>query len=425
MRRRWAARTGPAGRLLQGPRGSVLVYATLAMVVLLAFGAGVADMGLMYENRRQMQNAMDAAALAGAQELLRLDLPEADRRLLAETTARNYAERNGVPQNQIAPGYPVVDCSPDVISGTVCVDGFLNRVRMGSLRELDLLVARILNNGVGDVGAAATAVVAPVLPTEGLWPWGVSNCSDWDFDGDIDCGVPQGVPIVLKFSAPPGSPGNFFPLNYPPSGGGASDYGDDLMYGYGNEPGDYIKPTVPWCGTTNAPCTLVDTPHVETEPGGKVGDTVFGVDYLVGMAASSGQDDPASRWNQPVDQCTWPGAPKSPAEIPLPDPLPPLLVPYIPPGWTGGGQPPPSDWLGNASVCYRVGVVPIISQSWSDISGKSPVDIVNWGAFYLVGRTDGPGGQIVVWGYFDASAKVSGGRFSDTKTGLWAARLWE
>src|SRR3990172_1053490 len=103
MQRRWAPRWGPAARLLQGRRGSVLVYATLAMVVLLAFGAGVADMGLMYENRRQLQNAMDAAALAGAQELLALDLSEPERRLWAGTTALDYGQRNGVRPVEIPP----------------------------------------------------------------------------------------------------------------------------------------------------------------------------------------------------------------------------------------------------------------------------------------------------------------------------------
>ncbi len=414
-------------RLLKERRGSVLIYITLSMFVLLGFGAGVADMGMLYENRRQLQNGADGAALAGAQELLRFDLSPAQRQALAINTALDYAQRNGVTVAQVDPGYPQVSCVPFPYNNNCDASNeyYYNAVKMSDNRDLSLLVAGLLNSTAGDVGARATAIVAPMLPTEGLWPWGVANCDDWDFDGDLDCGVPEDVPIIMKFASPPGSSGNFFPLDFPDSSG-ASDYGDSIQYGYGNEPGDYIKPNLPWCGADQAPaCTGVDDPYVQTETGNKVGDTRTGVDYLVGKAASSGQDDPSSGWNEPDDQCTWPNAPTDPRQIPLPSPVPPLMVPYIPPGWTGTGSPPPANWVGNASACYRVGIVPIIYQQWGSLGGKKPVDIIAWGAFYLVGRTTGPGGKVIVWGYFTNTARVSSGRFSNTDTGLWGVRLWD
>ncbi|MBI2303770.1 MAG: Tad domain-containing protein [Chloroflexi bacterium] len=401
--------------LIKEQKGSVLIYITLSMVALLTFGAGVAEMGVMYENRRQLQNGVDGASLAGAKELLRMDLSTADRQALAINTALDYAQRNGISPDQVDAGYPQVLCVPGPYNDNCSPLSpyYYNGVKVSASRDLTLMVSGLLNSPAGHVQGVATAVIGPVLPTEGLWPWGVSNCSDWDNDPltPDTCGVPEDVPIILKFSSPPGSPGNFFPLDFPNSSG-AKDYGDSIKTGYGEEPGDYIKPSLPWCGTTNAPCTQVDDPHVQTETGNKVGDTRDGVDYLVSMAASSGQDNPASAWNEPLDQCTWPGAPKKPADLP-------------PPYGTGISTPPPIDWVGNASSCYRVGIVPIIAQEWGSLGGKKPVDIIDWGAFYLIGRTTGPGGQLLVWGYFTDFAIVSGGNWSDTNTGLWAARLWE
>ncbi|MDP2660739.1 MAG: Tad domain-containing protein, partial [Dehalococcoidia bacterium] len=305
-------------RLFQEQRGSVLIYVTLSMVVLLAFSAGVADMGMLYENRRQLQNGVDGAALAGAQELLRFDLLAAERRLPAENTALYYAQLNG-----IEPEYPIV-CGVDFdgCPPYVHIPDDTNAVVVVARRNLNLMVAGLLNSDAGGVVAFATAIVAPMSPTEGLWPWGVSNCSDWDEDPltPVTCGVPEGQRIVLMMSAPPNSPGNFQALDYPYSSG-AKDYGDSIKYGYGNEPGDVINPKEPWCGKGAAPgCTGVDDPYVQTEGGKMAGPTESAVDYLVDMASSSGQDDPASGWNEPVDQCTWPDAPKTPSDPDVPPP---------------------------------------------------------------------------------------------------------
>src|SRR5262249_38134855 len=53
--------------------GMILVYAVIAMVVMLGFSALVVDLGLARVERRRMQNAADASALGAAQNLP--DLP--------------------------------------------------------------------------------------------------------------------------------------------------------------------------------------------------------------------------------------------------------------------------------------------------------------------------------------------------------------
>lgn len=76
--------------LLGGERGQGLILAALAMLVILGFAAIVLDVGLAYVERRQLQNATDAAALAAAQDLLK---EESEATAIA--TAVDYMERHG------------------------------------------------------------------------------------------------------------------------------------------------------------------------------------------------------------------------------------------------------------------------------------------------------------------------------------------
>src|SRR5258707_15800020 len=52
-------------------RGSILLVATLGFSVLFGFMGLALDAGYMYYQKRRMQTAADAGAIAGAQELLR------------------------------------------------------------------------------------------------------------------------------------------------------------------------------------------------------------------------------------------------------------------------------------------------------------------------------------------------------------------
>jgi Flp pilus assembly protein TadG len=80
-----------AGGRLAAPRsGQVLVMLGLMMMVLIGFVAIATDTGFIWMNRRSLQNAVDAAALAGVQSLP--DLPAT-----ASTTACTYVTTNAVP----------------------------------------------------------------------------------------------------------------------------------------------------------------------------------------------------------------------------------------------------------------------------------------------------------------------------------------
>src|SRR3990170_8853939 len=62
-------REGGTPSCSQREKGQMLILFVLALAVLLGFVAMVIDVGLAFQERRNAQNAADAAALAGAQEL--------------------------------------------------------------------------------------------------------------------------------------------------------------------------------------------------------------------------------------------------------------------------------------------------------------------------------------------------------------------
>lgn len=73
-----------------GERGQALVLGALLMVVLLGFTALAVDVGFFLQHRAVVQQAVDAAALAGAQVL-----PDQGS-VAAEQVARDYAQKNGM-----------------------------------------------------------------------------------------------------------------------------------------------------------------------------------------------------------------------------------------------------------------------------------------------------------------------------------------
>ena len=74
--------------------GQILILFAMMIVVLVMFLMLVVDVGMYVMERRNTQNVMDAAALAGAQEL-------PDSSVLAEQYAREYATRNGIDGSEL------------------------------------------------------------------------------------------------------------------------------------------------------------------------------------------------------------------------------------------------------------------------------------------------------------------------------------
>ena len=100
-------------------RGQALIQVALSMVVLLLCAGLATDVGYMYTQRRHMQNAADAGALAGARELCLLHTDED-----ARSEARIYArDRNGA-----LTATAVVSGNIVIVTATIPVQSFLARL---------------------------------------------------------------------------------------------------------------------------------------------------------------------------------------------------------------------------------------------------------------------------------------------------------
>ncbi len=150
---------------IAGERGQTLIIVAVALTVLLMFVALAIDVGNMYQVRRQMQNAADAGALAGARELCFGDPSQ------AEARAIEYAQRNGAEDVQVSfinDGWTV-----DVVA----------RI------PADMYVADIMGISTVDVGAEAAAACGSAVSACGLWPVAFSR-STWQYllDNGYGCG---------------------------------------------------------------------------------------------------------------------------------------------------------------------------------------------------------------------------------------------
>ena len=147
-------------------RGTVVVFTAVSLTVLIGFTALAIDVGYMYAVQADLQEAADAAALAGAQ-LLPDDVA-------AVTEAIDYADYN-------LPGYGMVLDPSDVeignwdtVAKVFAVAGTpVNAVRVQTRRAevngnpLSMFFAGVLGVTQADVSATATARASSAYPGTG------------------------------------------------------------------------------------------------------------------------------------------------------------------------------------------------------------------------------------------------------------------
>lgn len=210
-------------KIVKNEDGQALVFFALLLVVLLGVAALVVDVGMMRVTKVEMQTAADAAALAGAQDLLN----GGD----AEGTAVYYAEKNGA-ENTMLPEQE----DPTKIE-VVCT------------KNVNYTFARILGFEKKEVSARAVADISSVKSASGVVPLGVESQT-----------LEYGETYVLKENAGAGSyHGNFNCLAL--GGQGAKVFGKNLKFGY-----DGIL-------------TIGD--KIDTEPGNMAGKTAEGLSYRI------------------------------------------------------------------------------------------------------------------------------------------------
>lgn len=181
-------------KLLRNENGSAVVIVALGMVVFLSFLALVADVGLFYLKRTQLQNALDAAVLAGSQEL-------PGHPIQAKQIAADYASKNGI--------------DPNTLNIQVALDG--KKISVTAQNNVKFNFAKIMGVSQGSVQAQAHAKIAPVSQVTGVVPLAVEE-QQFDF----------GAEYKLKIADP--DHGWCGPLAL--GGNGASTYQDNLANGY-------------------------------------------------------------------------------------------------------------------------------------------------------------------------------------------------
>lgn len=151
-------------------RGQVLVLFALLIVILLAFAGISVDIGRQQAERRFIQTAADAAALAGCREVI-----EGSTSAAVAATARQVAELNlqGSPTGTAAsitgsPTYADLDgngaIDADEITSGIVVSG--SGVRVAISAVMDTMLARIVGVDTFDIGARARCDLqgTPALP---------------------------------------------------------------------------------------------------------------------------------------------------------------------------------------------------------------------------------------------------------------------
>jgi Flp pilus assembly protein TadG len=166
-------------------RGQVLVIVALAFVVLLLFAGLAIDGGALHFSRRRMQNAADAAALAGARVLSDAICESEDGSDPADAQVAaavwDYAERNGVTsQTNLEAHYvrfeasnTVVEFDPPVIVGGGTIPNGASGVIVTTTVTQTTFFMTIVGQDETLASADATAVTGPPLVVGGLRPFGV------------------------------------------------------------------------------------------------------------------------------------------------------------------------------------------------------------------------------------------------------------
>ncbi len=413
------------GILYARDRGQVLLFTALLIPVLLGMTAVAVDVGGYADDKRNLQNAADAIALAAARDMCTPNPADCSNTSAAATTANAYATSNDIDLSTLTVQFLGGNTAP--------------KVRVTIARPHSFNFISVL--GVGAKGVSVAAAATKVSPggIPGVLPFGVTQAT-------IDAAGP-GNDVVLKYDASGGSTsGNFGAIDI--DGTGSPPYTTDLQHG---SPSTICSQPMAGCDSTSCPGSFPspcaeDAPSCTgavcaSEPGNKIGPTRTGINYRMNNTSAGCQNfsdvfTPTTSYAAPGRGGSYGGAlfspPLAPAmkqptntptsaatntpgptntPIPTATPIPtntPLgsptpiptstLVPTATPSGGGTGNyvlnPNCNPWGAGAcpvpdtgALCSRrVIVVPII-DGFSN--GKKPITILGFGLFFLEGYANG------------------------------------
>jgi hypothetical protein len=191
--------------------GQTLIMFVLALAALLGFTAMAIDLGLLFHDRRHLQNSADAAALAGVAELPKKPLS-------AMKKAEEWAASNGVPASEIK---TIEVRTTDVPNDTLYVE---------LEKEFDWVFGRAVGMDKDAVSASAAAQIRSLTGTSNLMPWAIlmgdSACLDATNNpiSGADCSVKLGSDASTVT-------GWYGALDLDGGGGGGAEYESNIVDG--------------------------------------------------------------------------------------------------------------------------------------------------------------------------------------------------
>jgi hypothetical protein len=166
--------------------GVTAVIVAIVMVVLIGFAALVVDLGALYRERRSLQTAADAAALAGVQEL-----PSST--AAATSKARSYVALNAPEATDVAVTFPAGDTVKVVIDAP----------------KVGLFFARVWGDSTARIGAKAAArITSPTAFSKGIVPIGVFPLGGSESVASA-YGYTWGQDVTIKRGGGSGTTGNY------------------------------------------------------------------------------------------------------------------------------------------------------------------------------------------------------------------------
>lgn len=239
-------------RHVRGDRGAVLPFVAVMLVVLVGMGALVVDAGALYQERRELQNGADAAALAVAKDCAEGDCDDGPWGPPAESTAKHFANENAEDDlseiDEICgdgPGLVACGETPEVPDGATGWVKVTTETSDEINDQIDFVLAPVLDAALDGKTVHATAIAAwgPVGSATTI-PLIFSLCEFTEFGGSLD-------PVTL----PDGSHHIYFHHTEPAGDCPQGPAGDDLPGGFG------------WLDATDCEITIDQDGWVRTDTG--------------------------------------------------------------------------------------------------------------------------------------------------------------
>ena len=315
-------------RLTARQPGQALIMVSVMMMVLIGFVALATDTGMIWMNRRSLQNAADAAALAGVQQL-----PEDA--TTATGVACDYATvKNAVPSMTGKIGTCASEADVQ-ISQTYYPN---DTIKVTAYKEINPVFGIALGFGSIEIGASATAMVGSIAAS---CPFPIFQTPEM---------LPGGGPDSLEF----------YTLTAMHLSGSDSEKGNFLTVDVGSGASAVLDAMV------NGGCDTPIGPEASTEPGGKIGKVVDGFEWRIFCASGEG-----------VQPQQTPSCPAGPSACPSPD-----ISVYLVQGADGLYALAPGISRAN---CTRMVVIPIFPGPFDAYQGKETVSIVGFAVYYIAG----------------------------------------